>query len=379
MSTTTITPAAAPSAGAIRVPYLDLSVDDPEFRERLLAAVGRVLDHGRFIMGPEHDEFEARIAAYCGRRHCVGVGSGTDAVYLALRALDIGPGDEVITTPMTWVATTNAVVLCGATPVFADIGEDLNIDAGRIEAAITRRTKAILPVHFTGQMCDMDAIMEIADRHGIALVEDAAQAFGARDHDRPAGSFGRVACFSMNPMKVFNAFGEAGAVVTDDDAIAERLRSLRYAGTINKEDCHEPSINGRLDTIHAAMMLVNLDYLDGKIAHRRLVADKYRDALAGVVDCAREKDGFFHSYYCFTLFAARRDALRKHLLSKGIETKIQHPLLMPQHTAYRERFKADVPVAERMVRRIICVPAHEDVSDDDIAFVSGAVREFYDG
>lgn len=376
MNTSTNNAANVP-ADDIRVRYLDLSVDDPVLKERLLAAVGQVLDHGRLIMGPEHDQFEQTIAAYCGRQYCVGVGSGTDAVYLALRALDVGSGDEVITTPMTWVATTNAVVLCGATPVYVDIGEDLNMDAEKIEAAITPRTKAILPVHFTGQMCDMDEISRIADEYGIALIEDAAQAFGARDHDRPAGSFGRVACFSMNPMKVFNAFGEAGAVVTDDETIAERLRSLRYAGTINKEDCHEPSINGRLDTIHAAMMLVNLEYLDDKIARRRQVAAKYREALRGIVDCAQEKNSFFHSYYCFTIFAERRDDLRAFLLSNGIETKIQHPLLMPQHTAYKNRFRADVPVAERLVKRILCLPAHEDISDEDIAYVSGAVREFY--
>lgn len=366
------------ASSVLRVPLLDLSVKDPAFREQLLAAVGRVLDHGRFIMGPEHDQFEHTIAAYCERQHCVGVGSGTDALYLALRALDIGPGDEVITTPMTWVATTNAVVLCGATPVFVDIGEDLNMDARLIEAVITPKTKAILPVHFTGQMCDMDAITKIADEHGLVLIEDAAQAFGACDHERRAGSFGRIACFSMNPMKVFNAFGEAGAVVTDDAALANKLRSLRYAGTINKEDCHMPSINGRLDTIHAAMMLVNLERLDEKIESRRRVAAAYREALDGIVDCAKEKDGFLHSFYCFTLFAERRDALRIFLQSRGIETKVQHPFLMPQHTAYRGKFKAHIPVAERLVQKIVCVPAHEDITHEDIAYVSNAIREFYD-
>lgn len=366
-----------PTARALRVPLLDLSIKDPVLREQLLAAVGQVLDHGRFIMGPEHDQFEAAVATYCGRQHCVGVGSGTDALYLALRALDIGSGDEIITTPMTWVATTNAIVLCGATPVFVDIGEDLNIDAGLIEAAITPRTKAILPVHFTGQMCDMDAITKIADENGLILIEDAAQAFGARDHERRAGSFGRIACFSMNPMKVFNAFGEAGAVVTDETVLADKLRSLRYAGTINKEDCQTPSINGRLDTIHAAMMLVNLERLDEKIAGRRRIAAAYRKVLDGIIDCATEKDGFFHSYYCFTLFAERREDLRAFLLARGIETKVQHPFLMPQHTAYQGKFKAHIPVAERLVKKIVCVPAHEDITQDDISYVGNAIREFY--
>jgi len=360
----------------MKIPFLDLSIKDMKLKAELLAAVETVLDHGRFIHGPEHEQFESTIADYCGRKHGVGVGSGTDALYLALRALDIGPGDEVITTPLTWVATTNAVVLCGATPVFVDIGEDLNIDANLIGAAVTSRTKAILPVHFTGQMCDMEPIMTIGTDNGITVVEDAAQAFGARDHDRIAGSFGRVACFSMNPMKVFNGYGEAGAVVTDDEAIADRLRSLRYAGTINKEDCHETGINGRLDTLQAAMLLVNLRFLDAKIEARRTVAAAYREALAGVIDCAPEKDGFYHTYYCFTIFTERREALREFLSDKGVETKIQHPLLMTRHTAYRHKFTADIPVAERLVEKILCLPAHEEMTPEAIAYMASAIREF---
>ena len=362
--------------GTMEIPYLDLSIKDPALKAELMEAVERVLDHGRFILGPEHQQFEEEVAGYCHRRFAAGVGSGTDALYLSLRALDMGPGDEVITTPLTWVATVNAIQLCGATPVFADIGEDLNMDADKIEAAITPRTKVILPVHFTGQMCDMDAIIKLAEKRGLTVIEDAAQAFGARDHGRPAGSFGLMGCFSMNPMKVLNGLGEAGAIVTDDEAIVERLRSLRYAGTVDREDCHWPSINGRLDTLQAAVLRVNLKHLDAKIEARRKVAEAYRQALDGVVECAKEKDGFRHSYYCFTIFTGRRQALREFLAAKGVETKIQHPLLMTQHTAYRGKFKADIPVAERLVERILCLPAHEDMTPGGIDYVASSILEF---
>lgn len=363
-----------------KIPYLDLSIKDPEFKKALLDAVERVLDHGRFILGPEHDEFENRIAAYCNRRHAVGVGSGTDALFLSLKALGIGIGDEVISTPLTWVATTNAVVLNGATPVFVDIGPNLNIDPGLIEAAITPKTKAILPVHFTGLMCDMEAIQDIADRRNLIVIEDAAQAFGATYKGNRAGSFGNLSCFSINPMKVFNAFGEAGAVTTDDEDLRDTLNSLRYAGTINKEDCHIPSINGRLDTLQAAMLLVNLDRIDDKIATRQKVAEAYGRQLDGIVTCPTVENGHSsHAWYSYTVLAERRDALRDHLTAQGIETKIMHPFLMPYHTAYKGKFQASIPVAEELVEKILCLPNHEEMADDDIHYVTHCIRAFYEG
>lgn len=361
----------------VKVRFLDLSIRDANYKARLLAAVERVMDHGRFILGPEIDQFEKAVAAYCGRRFAVGVGSGSDALFLSLRALGVGAGNEVITTPLTWVATTNAIVLNGATPVFVDIGDDLNLDAGLIEAAVTPRTKAILPVHFTGQMCDMKAIMAVADRYGIAVVEDAAQAFGAEQNGRRAGSIGTLGCFSMNPMKVFNAFGEAGAVVTDDGSLAEKLRSLRYAGTINKEDCHWPSINGRLDTIQAAMLLIGLERVEAKIEARSRIAAAYKQRLAGLVGLPVEKLGFRHTWYSYTIRSDRRDALKAFLTDRGIETKVQHPFLMHRHTAYAGRLKAEVPKAESAVAEILCLPNHQDLTDKEIHLVVEGVRDFH--
>jgi len=358
--------------------YRDLSVSDPVMKRELLDAVDRVLSHGRIILGPEVEEFEKQIAAYCNRKYAVGMGCGTDALFLSLQALGIGPGDEVITTPLSWIATLNAVVNCGATPVFADIGEDLNIDPDRIAEAVTSKTKAILPVHFTGRLCKMKSIMEIAEKNNLLVIEDAAQSFGAHIDGKQAGSFGNVGCFSMNAMKVLCSYGEAGAALTDDEQLYDRLISYRYHGTVNKEDCHFPGINGRIDTIQAAMMLVNFRYLDKRIKRLREIAAFYDENLKDIVFCPPQ-DESFHTYYSYNIVVENRDRFQKYLMDHGIETKIQHPILMPYHTAYRNRFpRFDLPVAERMVDRIICIPNHEKLTDEEVEYVVKTIRAYHE-
>jgi dTDP-4-amino-4,6-dideoxygalactose transaminase len=361
----------------MKVFYRDLSVKDPVMKAELLDAVERVLSHGRLILGPELLQFETEAAAYCGRKYGVGVNSGTDALYLALRALDIGPGDEVITTPLSWIATVNAIVLAGATPVFVDIAADLNMNADLIERAVTSRTKAVVPVHFTGQMCDIRHIKEIAEKFKLLVIEDGAQAFGAVRDGIRCGSSGIMSCFSMNPMKVFNAYGEAGAIVTDDAYLKERLDSLRYNGTVNRQDCYYPSLNGRLDTLQAAMLLVSFKYLGKKIEGRRAIAGAYRKALEGIVGCPVEHPGSRHIYYAYSILADQRDELQRYLAERGVETQIQHPIPMPYHTAYKGRFSADIPVCEDVVRRILCLPNQEDMALEAVDYVSHCVREFY--
>ncbi len=364
-----------------KIRFKNLAVEDKELKEELLQAVAEVLTHGIFILGAEVDKLENKLAEYCQRKYCIGVGSGTDAIYLALRALDIGAGSEVITTPLTWVATTNAIVLTGATPVFADISSDFNIDPATIEKLITAKTKAILPVNFTGQMCKMDKLQEIADKHNLYLVEDAAQSFGSFYHGDPSGSFGDISCFSINPMKNLSSYGEAGAILTNNPELAEKIASLRYAGTKNRQDCHYPSINGRIDTIQAAMILVNLKHLESKLSYIRKLTKTYDTELAGLTEiiCPREAPATTHSYYSYTIMTEKRDQLQQFLDDKGIETKIQHPLLMPYHTAYKGRFKAEIPVAEQIVKKILCLPCHEKLHTDDIKFICRAVREFLAG
>ncbi len=360
----------------MHVRFRDLGIKDPGLTKELLQAVEQVLTHGRFILGPEVEIFENQIAAWCQRKYAVGMNSGTDALYLALRALGIGPGDEVITTPLSWIATVNAIVLTGATPVFVDIAEDLNIDAGLIEEAVTPKTKAIVPVHFTGRICDMPRIMGIAKRRKLYVVEDAAQAFGASIPEGPAGSFGDISCFSINPMKVLCAYGEAGAVVTDDAQLRDKLSSLRYAGTVNREDCHMPSLNGRIDTIQAAMISINLKYLKDKIKRRQDIARRYDAALQKTVICPAPSPGC-HIYYSYSILSGRRDELKQYLQNHGIETKIQHPILMPYHTAYRGKFPAKIPAAERLVQKLLCLPNDEGLSNAQVDYVIDRIQEFY--
>lgn len=359
-----------------KVPFLDLRVSDEGARQRLLGAVDRVLRHGRLILGPEVVEIEKRVASLCDRRYAVGVNSGTDALFLALKSLDVGPGDEVITTSLSWVATANAIALTKATPVFADIGDDLNIHPDSVRRLVTSKTKAVVPVDYTGKVCQMGPLRAIAQEHGIKIVEDAAQAFGATHHGRPAGSFGELASFSMNPMKVFAACGEAGMIVTDDPGLSERLIILRYNGTVNKEVCNEPSLNARLDTIQAAMLLERLSEVEEIIHLRRQIAEQYSKGLAGVVTVPHERAGDRDVYYTYTIQTDARDGLKTYLEEHGIETKIQHPFLMPDQPAFLENVSGEFTNARRIVKRILCLPIHEKLDTEDVDYVIGCVRDF---
>ena len=359
----------------MKVPYRDLRVTDPNRKQELLRVVEKILSHGKIYLGPEHDQFEKEIAEYCQTQFAVGVSSGTDALYFALRCLDLGPGDEVILPPLSWVASLNAVFLCGATPVFVDITEDLNINAELIHEAITPKTKAILPIHFTGKLCDIKKINAIAEQHGLFVVEDAAQSFGAELDGEKAGSFGTLGCLSMNPMKLLCAYGEAGVVVTDNEQLAKRIKSLRHAGTINKDDCHEPSFNGRLDTIQAGMLSINLKYLQSKLDRLKAIATHYNENLKHLVICPQDPSTN-HVYYTYTILTQRRDELKEYLASKNIETQIQHPILMPNQTAYRHLPRYNIPVAEKVVDQILCLPNHEHLSDEQVEYVIACIKEF---
>lgn len=360
----------------MKVPFLDLRVQEP-LKSELLDAVAGVLDHGRILLGPELDEFEQMVAGKVGVKHAVGVDSGSSALLLALRALDIGPGDEVITTSLSWIATANAITAAGAKPIFVDIGDDLNIDPACIEAAISDKTKAIIPVHFCGKMCDIKAICEIAEKHNLKVIEDCAQAFGGENEYGTAGSFSSIACFSMNCMKVLHSYGEAGCTVTNDDILAEKLQLLRYAGTKNRQDCHVPSMNHRLDTIQAAMLLVNLRRYDEIVGRRRAIAAKYHELLGDVVGYQDTGTQMGHIYYTFSIFADDRDGLMEFLGKNEIETKLNHNPLMPYHTAYKPMGQGPFPNAERLQESAMCLPVHEKLTDEQVEFVSAKVKDFY--
>lgn len=363
-----------------KVRYRDLAVTDPALRQRLLAAVDAVLRDGRLLMGPAVQEWERLIADYCGARHCVGVSSGTDAIYLALRVCGVRAGDEVIVPAMSWVATANAVVMTGATPVFVDIRDDLNIDVAQIEGAVTPRTRAILPVHYTGRLADMAAIRAIASRHGLAVIEDAAQAFGAADSHGRAGALGDAATFSLNPMKVFPGYGEVGAVLLNDAPGYERLQALRYLGTVNKEVCVEAALNFKMDTIQAAMMLVSFETVDAILDRRLAIASRYDAGLRDLVGCPpppRSPADRSSVFFDYTITTPRRAALRRFLEQRGIEVKVRHPLLLPWHPAHRHYADRQWPNAERLVTQILSLPIHEKLSDAQIDYVIDAVAEFH--
>lgn len=366
----------------MRVRFFELEVKDDKYRSELLDAVDRVLKHGQLILGPEVEEFEKTVASFIGTRYAVGVASGSSALYLALKSISIGPGDEVITTPLTWILTLNAIAECGAIPVCVDTRDDLNIDPDAIEPAITKATKAIVPVHFSGHMCEMDRICKIAKKYNLLVVEDAAQAYGARYQSKMAGAFSKVAAFSMNTMKVLASFGEAGAVATDDPEIYEKVRMLRYSGTksdpkkVVTNECYYTALNHKIDTIQAAMLLVAIRYLPRKMARRKEIAERYSHALSDLVKCPQTPKGDIHAYYTYAIQTERRDELKDYLSKHEIETKIYHIPLASEAPVYSHLKRFKTPVAQKVLDRFLSLPAHEKLNDDQIDYVINTIRKF---
>jgi dTDP-4-amino-4,6-dideoxygalactose transaminase len=370
----------APDTSVSAVPYVDLAAQYADERDVLLPLIDRALCSGQWVGGPAVEEFEAAAARYLGAEHVVGVASGTDALILGLRALGIGAGDEVITPPNSFVASTAAILFAGAKPAFADVLPDQNIDPAAIEAAITSRTRAILPVHLTGRMAQMDHIMAIAERHGLAVIEDAAQSIGSRLHGRQAGTFGDLGAFSAHPLKNLNAMGDAGFVATDDAGLAARLRLLRNNGLADRNTVVQWGVVSRLDSVQAIVLQHRLQHLDHVIAARRRNAALYRDRLdSGRVFAPPCRDEEFNSFHTFVIQVNERDALRAHLADRGIGTAIHYPIpihLQPaaEGLGYRE---GEFPIAERQAGRILTLPIHQFLARRDIDHVAEAITEFY--
>lgn len=360
-----------------KVAFLDLRVTDVFERDQLIKAISTVMNHGRLVMGPEIEQFENAVAEYCGRKFCVSAASGTDGLFLGVKALNIGEGDEVITTSLSWVATANAIALNGAKPVFADIKDDLNIDPESVVKLITARTKAILTVDYTGRICDMEALEQICKQHNLFLIEDGSQSFGATRNGRRCGSFGVISAISHNAMKVFGALGEAGSILCDDEDLYNRLVSLRYNGTINRETCIEPSLNGRMDTLQAAVLLVRLKNLNNLISARLKNANVYNKRLKDCVTIPVVSDYESHVYYTYTILTPQRDSLRSYLEELGIETKIQHPMLMPEHPAYLKNVVGDFMNAQRLSKQYLCIPIHEKLTPDEVEYIANSILKFF--
>ncbi len=350
---------------------LTLGADDAALRE----GIDRVLASGWFILGPELAAFENEFAAACGAAHAVGVGTGTDAIALALRALGIGPGDEVITTPLSAAYSALAVMMAGATPVFADIDLDrLTLDPAKVEAAVTSRTAAILPVHLYGQPADMTAIAAIGRRHNLAIVEDACQAHLASANGRPVGTIGAAGAFSFYPTKNLGALGDAGAIVTNDAPLAERLRRLRNGGQTDRYHHVEFGVNTRLDEIQAAVLRARLPLLPAWTTRRREIGARYRQALAGAPIIVPPERDPGHVYHLFPVRSARRDAAQADLRADGIETLIHYPVPIPEQPALAAIPSLPCPNANRVCSELFSLPLHPALTDDEVDRVAAAVQ-----
>jgi dTDP-4-amino-4,6-dideoxygalactose transaminase len=365
----------------MKVPFLDLRPAYRELQVELDAAWRRVMDSGWYILGEEVEAFEREFAAYCGVKHCVGVGNGLDALILILRAYEIGGESEVIVPANTYIATWLAVSYAGAKPVPVEPGlQTYNLDPGRIEDAITARTRAIIPVHLYGQPAAMEAIREIALRHGLKVIEDAAQAHGGADGGKRVGNLGDAAAFSFYPTKNLGAFGDAGAVVTNDDSIADRVRVLRNYGSRAKDYNEVKGVNSRLDPIQAGFLRVKLKHLDEWNGRRRNVAQQYLEALSGCPDVILPSvaRGAEPAWHLFVLRHFRRDNFRKHLNESGIGTLVHYPVPPHLSGAYADGGwkRGDFPLTEELADTVLSIPIGPHLHSGGIASVTQAVQAF---
>jgi dTDP-4-amino-4,6-dideoxygalactose transaminase len=361
----------------IKVPYLDLKAQYESIKPEIDAALARVLDSGQFVLGTEVAGFEQEFAAYCGAAECIGLNSGTSALHLALLAAGVGPGDEVITVPFTFVASVAAVLYTGARPVLVDIDpRSFTMDPAAIEALITSRTKAILPVHLYGQPADMDPIMEVARRHHLVVIEDAAQAHGAKYKGRPVGSIGDITCFSFYPGKNLGAYGEAGAVTTSNPEYARTIRMLRDWGQDSKYHHVLHGFNFRMEAFQGAILRVKLRHLERWTEARRAIVGKYNHLLASSgVERPKEMLWGRHVYHVYTLRTDDRDQLHASLQKEGIQTGIHYPVPVHLQPAYADLGygRLAFPQSEKAADQVLCLPLYPEMTDDQIERVSEAL------
>lgn len=361
------------------IPFLDLRLQYKQIKLEIDAAIGRAIDSAQFVLGPEVAAFEERFANYCGVRHCTALNSGTSALHLALLAAGIGPGDEVITVSMTFVATSAAILYCGAKPVFIDVKPDTwTMDPALIEAAITPRTKAILPVHLHGLMADMDPIIDVARRHGLLVIEDAAQAHGAEYKGRRAGSIGDVGCFSFYPGKNLGAYGEGGAAVSNNPELARQMTLLRDWGQESKYKHVMLGYNYRMDGIQGAVLKVKMDYVEAWTEGRRAIASIYDRLLGG--SCCRRPAPPPHSrhvYHVYAIELAQRDAVQKSLQAAGIGTGIHYPVPVHLQKAYTHLGYrlGDLPVTEALADRFLSLPIYAELRAEQAREVVRGLEE----
>lgn len=364
----------------IKIPYVNLAIQWERERDLLLPVIEQVLASGYYVGGRYIETFEEQAAHLCGTKHCVALNSCTDALVCGLIALDIGRGDEVITPPNSFIASTAAIVHIGAKPVFVDVLPDQNINPKKIEAAITSKTKAIMPVHLTGRMARMDEVKLIADRYHLPIIEDAAQSIGSKYQAIPSGKWGRVGCFSTHPLKNLNACGDGGFLVTDDDAIASQIRLIRNHGLVDRNTVERFGYVSRMDALQAAILSFRLSQLEAVIQKRRENAILYRSLLdPRKVFIPEDRPDEFNTYHTFVIQVDDRQQLCKYLASIGIETSIHYPI--PIHLQPAAKMLGckvgSFPVTELQASRIITLPIHQYLTEDEITEIAKQINGFY--
>lgn len=368
----------------MEIKYIDLSTSFAEFIQNFAPFLQDIFEKGSFILDEILDEFENQLAKYCGVKYAIAVNSGTDALFLTLKALGIGPGDEVITVSNTFIATVGSIVASGAMPKLVDVRyNDLLIDPEDIEKNITSRTKAIIPVHLAGLCCEMDSILDLAQKYNLFVIEDSAQAIGATYKGKKAGSFGIAGCFSLNPLKNLGGIGDGGAIVTDDISLYNKLRLLRNHGLLNREEAVMWGYNSRLDSINAAVLLAKISHLESIIQYKQKLADLYYESLAPLKE--KELIDFFipgqdrrHVYHLFIIKVTDRNTLYNYLIEKGIDVRIHYPIPVHKQRPFIDSFGSiTLKNTEKLAKAIISLPIHLKMKYEDVLEVSTWIHNFY--
>lgn len=359
-----------------KIEFIDLKAQYQALKTSIDSRMQKVLDHGQYIMGPEVRELEERLETYTGAHHCITVASGTEALLIALMAINIKPGDEIITTPFTFVATAEVIVLLGAVPVFVDIEPDTcNIDARMIEAAITPKTRAIMPVSLYGQPADMDEINAIANCHGLAVIEDAAQSFGAEYKGRKSCNLSTIGCTSFFPSKPLGCYGDGGAIFTSDEALAKAMREIRVHGQEKRYVHTRIGVGGRMDTLQCAVVLAKLERFDREVEQRLKIGARYNELLASKIPVVTQRPDRTSVFAQYTVFVENREAMQEKLKDAGIPTAVHYPVPLHLQPAYRDQIRIcrSVPHAERMANKVMSLPMSADLTPQEQDHVLHAV------
>jgi len=356
-------------------------IEDRNKRYKILGQINEILLDKNIMMGPRISRTEKKFSNYFKSNYSLLTGSGSDSIYLSLMCLNLKPGDEIITTPLSWVTSATPILMLNLKPVFVDVDLNLNIDPDQIQKKITKKTKAILLVHFTGRSCDMDKIQNITKKYGLYLIEDCSQAFGSKYKNKYCGTFGDFGCFSMNPMKNLSAYGEAGLIIVKKKKFYEKLKLLRYAGTKNKEFCYYPSSNFKPDTIQTVFLENSLKSCNERIKIKNNIANIFREKLTKKLGFQDQNKNYYHSYYSFVIFCEKRKEFIKYLNKRGIQNKIEHPILIPNQVAFKKKYKFSsnkLPVATKIVKKILSIPIRHDLKNNEIKYIIESINKFYD-